>query len=853
MKKSFNKLCRFSMALTAVLWVFGASAADNPRSVSTESGARTSRAASRVVSRGAGNRVRTDDASTSRVAAQSKKVIQGRGVDAGVHAPRSLARQSIIGVTNRSAISAPRSAMTAISRAVVRPFGGATNARSAKRVSNAGFARAASTARATAVFSDISKIGGGYASCRESYATCMDQFCANANDTFRRCYCSEKFRDFRDTEDALDQAKVLLQQFEDNNLNAVDKSAAEVSAMYSATAGEAAIKTDVSGAQSLLNSIGDLLSGKKTKLETPQTSTSGSMGIMDLDFSTSMDDIWGGGGDLFADNSSSATDMTALEGLSLYNTSNKQCVEIIGSNCENQAMLNMATSAYGIMIAQDCNMYEKNVEKKREQVKQAVRQAEKVLRDARLEEYRAHNSADVNECLTKVQNAIKTDVACGPNYERCLDYTGQYINISTGEPIYSPQLFDLTGIIRLDGSADVLESSPEFAAFLDERKMFATTALDSCRSIADTVWTEFKRVALIEIAQAQDEKIEEVKMSCVSTMAECYDRQAGALKSFDTTESQVTGAISAYAAKSMCEDKVAACANLYGCKSSMKDGKVTVTESCPLWAFVDAVDNVRVAEGCADGVQKYVNDLCTPSSGDKGFPWNCRNIGFAVASSTAAPSQGVDSSVKSAVTPIVARAAQGNQEPPKVTVTTGYTPFKGTSQLKDTFEGMVQSRAKDLCWDPTDTTEVKNRKYDDLPAETRRMVDGIISDTKEQLFEMLETTCEELNGYWYSTQYNENEDTFSQNALKPLAAFYSNVYGRTPNASEVGTGPGACIENTKMIRCESYNSGEGEKVATYDAARDECNFTEAWYQNQCETVLGGYYEGGICYYENSGV
>ena len=103
-----------------------------------------------------------------------------------------------------------------------------------------------------------------------------------------------------------------------------------------------------------------------------------------------------------------------------------------------------------------------------------------------------------------------------------------------------------------------------------------------------------------------------------------------------------------------------------------------------------------------------------------------------------------------------------------------------------------------------------------------------------------------MNVYWYSTQYDEN--TFSQ--LKPLAAFYSNVYGRTPNASEVGTGPGACIENTKMIRCESYNSGEGEKVATYDAARDECNFTEAWYQNQCETVLGGYYEGGICYYEN---
>ena len=35
--------------------------------------------------------------------------------------------------------------------------------------------------------------------------------------------------------------------------------------------------------------------------------------------------------------------------------------------------------------------------------------------------------------------------------------------------------------------------------------MFATSALDTCRDIADVVWTEFKRSALIEIAQAQDE------------------------------------------------------------------------------------------------------------------------------------------------------------------------------------------------------------------------------------------------------------------------------------------------------------------------------------------------------------
>ena len=808
MKRSFNKFCRFSAVFASILWAVSSYAAsENPRSATVESGARTARTATRVVNRDKGDSIRGVMSGSGRVATQQKKVITGRG--ASNTASRSAARQSVIGLSNRSAVTAPRSAMTAISRAAVRPFGGAHSARSAKKVSDTGMARVASLSRATAVFNDISKIGGGYAQCRESYATCMDQFCANANDTYRRCYCSEKFTNFRDTENALDQAKVLLQQFEDNNLNAVDKSAAEVNAMYSATVGEAAIKTDVSGAQALLNSIGDLLSGKKTSIETSVNTNSGSLGIMSLDFSTSMDDIWGGGSSSFFGSNDSATDMTALEGKSLFNTSNKQCLQIISDSCENQAVLNMATSAYGIMIAQDCNMYEKNVEKKREQVKQAVRQAEKVLRDARLEEYRAHNSADVNECLTKVQNAIKTDVACGPNYERCLDYTGQYINISTGEPIYSTKLFSLTGLINLDDGADVLGGNEDFVKFLDERKMFATSALDSCRDIADTVWTEFKRAALIEIAQAQDEKIEEVKMSCVSTMAQCYDRQAGALKEFDTTKSQNTGAISAYAAKSMCEDKVAACAALYGC--ILEGNKLKSGESCPLWAFVDAVDNTRVAEGCADAVQKYVNDLCTPSSGDNGFPWNCRNTTFAK--------------------PIGTRIT---------------SDFSHTDKNANTFEGLVVQRAIDLCWDPKNTN---NKSYNELAADAQRAVADIIEDTKEQLEYQLDETCTKLDGYWYTTNYDESR--FKDNNLIPLTAFYSNVYGRTPDAQEIGKSMGACIENTTMVRCLDYNSGEEEPVATYDAAKDECIFTDNWYKNQCEMVLNGYYENGICYTENN--
>jgi hypothetical protein len=458
----------------------------------------------------------------------------------------------------------------------------------------------------------------------------MDQFCANANDTYRRCFCSSKFTEFRDTEAALDQAKVLLQRFEDNNLNAVDKTAAEVNAMYTATVGEDAIKNDVSGAQSILNEIGDLLAGRK-KVNAPEDKESEL-----IDFTVDMDDIWGSTNSMFDDSGRGEDPLKSLEGIELYNTSNKQCLELVTDACQNSAVLNMATSSYNIMINQDCNLYEKKVDSQREAVMQTVRQAEKYLREARLEEYRAHNSADVNECLTKVKTEITRDTICGEDYRRCLDYSGVYVNQTSGELIYSTKLFKMVDLIDLDGSADVLGKNAEFNKFLDSKRQFVSGALDTCRDIADIVWTEFKRTALIEIAQAQDEKIEEVKSSCVTTMGECYDEQTGQLKNFDKTTAQASGALAANAARTMCQDKVAACAALYGdgqCKIN-KNGTIDNAQACGVGAlmdFVNTVDTVKIAEGCATALTNYTTqELCAPlsSESEREYPWGCRNMGI---------------------------------------------------------------------------------------------------------------------------------------------------------------------------------------------------------------------------------
>lgn len=681
---------------------------------------------------------------------------------------------------------------------------GATNARTGKNIlaGLSGGARSA-MARATAVFSDVSKIGSGYAACRESYATCMDQICASANDSYRRCVCSDRYTKFRNIEDALDQAMIMLAQFQDNNLNVVDKTAAEVDAMYSATVGEMAIKSDTSAAAKMLDEISNLLSGKSTS--SPYSGSANSLGILDLDFSTDLGDIWSN--DVSSVFSSSGQDMSTLEGVALFNAAQNQCVKLSQDACENDAAFSMSRSSYNILINQDCNLYETKLNKNREKVAQAIRLAEQYLREARLEEYRSHNSADVNECIAKVRSAILADTACGENYKRCLDPTGAYINGATGEAIYSPRLFQLEKTISLEGvttsgnvNTDVLGQNKTYDKFLENYRQYVVRELDTCRDIADFVWTEFKRNAIIEIAQAQSEKLEEVKSSCVNTIAECYDTQTNALKNVDKNTATAAGALGRYTARDMCAEQVSACATLYGstknnesCKFDSRGHLTSDKDSCGLTSllnYVKAVDDLSVAQKCEEAVEEYVTNLCTPDSSTYSYPYNCRKLS------------------------------------------------------RDNIRDSIQKFAIDNCYDPgTDTVAV----YSDLPDRVQTRITLLLNDIDESMNATLADECSESGGMWSEKRDSDNQDNY-------WLGFYNTVYGGyTPDNADsdkkYGTEWGYCYANNPRLACLAYADmwDEDEDVAEWDMATQTCVLYDAWYRHKCQELGSGYYLDGVCY------
>jgi len=698
---------------------------------------------------------------------------------------RSVAKD---GRQTRSAVSAPsvksRSARSATAGGTPNA---ARNTRSAvvpeKQTAKSG--SRVQTARATAVFNDVSKIGGGFASCRDAYATCMDQFCANANDTYRRCYCSDRFTGFRETSENLDTALGMLADFQNENLDAVDKTAAEVTAMYMASEGEKAIKKDTSASQKLLNNISNILSGKSTV----KTNTNlNSLGVLDFSsFEFDEGDIWGESSSIFGGDS--ASNIADLEGKALYNKVNKQCMEIVKDACGSDAVFNLARSSYSIMISQDCNVIEKNINAKRAAVEETVRTAQKYLRDARLDEYRAHNSADVLECLGKVETAMRNPLACGENYERCMDYTGKYISYDTGEAIYSKELFGLNSLIILDGSADVLKANSEYDKWLDKnKKKFAETALDSCRDISNVVWQEFKRSALIQMAQAQDDRIQKIKDSCVETIKECYDEKSETLYDMDTTDMQSTGAVVAVAARGTCYDKVLACAALYGdqdgCKFDDKSKKLTNApgKKCglqSLLAFVDTVDAVKVAEGCEIALTKYAHQLCDPQVGDDDtvvYPAGC------------------------------------------------------ASMSREELWASMEARRKTFCPATMVNNDDANTLSTSADAYNTTIMNQIIQDIYRELDIVFTAGCDEFEGTWTTSEPSSND------LLN--ADFYLTYYGITINSqtnvnSLNSHQMGWCIGGTRQQQCVALDG----QYASWNGT--DCILTTQGYQHLCQDYLGG--------------
>lgn len=521
---------------------------------------------------------RTTDNTISRSTVQTNNTIQTNLSRSATSQRKSTSNTTTSRNTARSSvvrdIATPRTSVTPSARSALSPGRAATNT-----------------------------FGNSYNACRDAYFTCMDQFCATANDSYRRCICSSRLADIQAREKALSQSSDQLQDFIDLNIDVIPKTSEEVSAMLSATEGESSIKKDTSESSQQLAGISAVLANTKSN----SLSTLGT-----LDIAGDINQIWA------TTDLASGENIVNLTGESLYNAVHSQCVNLVSDNCTSSATLNMVIAAYGMYIENDCTTLLNALDKNLNQANSAIRDTEREMNLARLENYNAHNSSSINDCIAMVRKDITADTACGENYVHCLDVTGQYLNQTTGEPIYSENFYQLEAQTSLSG--DILTNSTNrlLVAELNRKRSFAENSLETCRDISDEVWDEFMRQAITEIYQKQQNKIREVKEECLEVVNACYDEKNQSLKDFSNIKEELLLGSRLELSEELCKEKLYTCSNLYGDPDG--DG---------LTLLISAMQNItdqKIAQECATLLKDFAKDTCSVTSSDSlhAYPYGCR-------------------------------------------------------------------------------------------------------------------------------------------------------------------------------------------------------------------------------------
>jgi len=516
-----------------------------------------------------------------------------------------------------------------------------------------------------------------YTECQQAYFTCMDQFCALQNDKYRRCTCSSKLETVMARENALNNVAGQLQDFKNLNIESILKTPAEVKAMLNASEGELKLAEarDKSVSAQKLTAISDVLASTKSA-----TSTAGQ-----LDIAGDIKQIW------------TTTDLISgdtianLTGPSLYSAVHSQCIELVRDRCPSESTLNMITSAYGMYIENDCSILLTELDKKATLANASVRETNREMSNARIENYNAHNSTSIHDCVAAVRENLTSEATCGPDYVHCLDLTGLYLNRQTGEPIYTPNFFKLGEQLSISGNILSNNTNTMLLTELNRKKKYADKTLAACRDISDEVWDEFLRTAVKEIYQGQQDKIRQVKDECMDVVNQCYDTTVGHLRDFSNLDDQMLVGSRLVLAEEMCQDKLTSCSNLYG------GGSAGLTL---LVSEMQQITEQKIAQNCFEALQDYAQKLCrTPSNDSRGYPYGCRV----------------------------------------------YSPGSKIDESTTTLYSKIKTYAAQYCTRPSDTSDDVA-----IPLSILGSVNMIMDSIRIDMATVLAAECEKLDGTWHT-------------------------------------------------------------------------------------------------------
>ncbi len=437
-----------------------------------------------------------------------------------------------------------------------------------------------------------------YSKCKTVYYECMDEFCANKDTNLRRCACSSRIHEFDGIKKQLADAEDKMLDF-NQRLLTVSMEKEDATAINVATEGELAFeKKDMSESEKLLQKITKTLNNSgDSKLNNDLSSIS-----LSLDMDTAWDSVDSMGG--------IAT--SAKTGIDLYNAAQPICIEMAREVCSDEE-LDIAQDGYKLTIQQDCNTVAKSYDTLYNSAMEKIHESGALLDMSRLNIYQQRNSDDTLTCKKKILDQLSNTAVCGENLYKCLDTTGQYIDPSNGAAFLSEDLYNLTTLLQEPGADEQwskIDKNEKFVNFLNSKKEFLEPAIEQCQDISDMVWKDFLDDALAQIKLAQNAKLEEVRRSCTTLVAECKTNALTSLSDFDARALSSFSVAADRTVNDICSDIQESCISLMNTNTDSTDWKDGMS------GIATNVSYKNIMETCMNVGRDCIVQQCNGTSGN---------------------------------------------------------------------------------------------------------------------------------------------------------------------------------------------------------------------------------------------
>ena len=480
--------------------------------------------------------------------------------------------------------------------------------------------RSATTARATSTpNATIDTVKSrNFSACRDVFYECMDEFCANKDSTLKRCACSARVHDFDKTKEQLAAVEDKLLDFSQRLLTvSMDKE--DALALNTATEGEIAYAVDdTSKSKKMLDDI-----AKKLNASFANNNFDQNLNAISLSLNT----------DAAFDNIDSmmGASTTTKSGTELYRAALPVCREMAAEICSGDD-LDIAESSYQMAIAQDCNTVAKSYETQNDQARAKIKESSALLDMSRLNVHQERNSDDILTCKTKMLEMLTDTTVCGTDMSKCLDYTGQYIDPTTGQAFLTTNLAELGNLLQrpdADSTWTKTAENKEFVLFLQSKKAYLEPALENCQDISTYVWDAFVEDALAQIKLAQDAKLEQARQSCTTLTTQCLDDANKTITDFDARALSIFGVKADVTVNAMCADIRNTCIALTNAIGSTTDSQGNTKNEWEEGITEITADKTyeTILSTCREVGKNCIIQACTDISGNFGL---CTNIDTSV-------------------------------------------------------------------------------------------------------------------------------------------------------------------------------------------------------------------------------